>query len=104
MQKGESLTDFQSKEKESSPSSIGVQSSRFPTEVEYITKVDTKPAPKELNNMGNRVKRRFWNNRGKEILKVENEKKGKTHYSSKKELHTILKLKGNNSTISIKFE
>ena len=54
--------------------------------------------------MGNRVKRRFWNNRGKEILKVENEKKGKTHYSSKKELHTILKLKGNNSTISIKFE
>ena len=48
-----SLTDFQSKEKELSSSSIGVESSRVPTEVDYSARVDPRPTQEELNNMGN---------------------------------------------------
>ena len=38
-----SLIDFKSKEKESSPLSIGVESSRVPTEIDCSTKYDSKP-------------------------------------------------------------
>ena len=40
-----SLSDFQSKEKEESTSSTGVESSCVPNEADYGTKVDSKPIP-----------------------------------------------------------
>ena len=54
--------------------SIGVESSRVTTEVEYGTIVDSKPTQEKLKNMGNAGKRYFWNNRQKQWFKVENEK------------------------------
>ena len=42
-----SLPDFQSKEKESYYSSIGVESGRVPTEAYYSTKYCPKPTPEE---------------------------------------------------------
>ena len=54
-----SLPDFQSKERESSPSYISVESSRVPTEVEYSTKFDQKTTQYELKNMSNVEKRRL---------------------------------------------
>ena len=50
------LTELQSKEKESSPLSIGVASSRVPTEVDYTTTIDPKTTPDKWNNMGNSEK------------------------------------------------
>ena len=47
-----SLADFQSKDKESYPSYICVES----TEVDYSTKVYSKPTPDKLMNMGNAEK------------------------------------------------
>ena len=75
--------------KESSPSCICVQSSCVPTEVDYSTKVDQKPTQDELNNMVHAEKGRLWDNREKQTLKVENEKKGKTTYSYKKSYITF---------------
>ena len=40
-------------------------------------------------------KKHFWENRGKQILIVENEKNANTNYSSKKELHIIEKRESN---------
>ena len=51
-----SLADFQSKDKESYPSYICVESSRVSTEVDYSTKVYSKPTPDKLMNMGNAEK------------------------------------------------
>ena len=56
--------------KEYSTSSIGVESIWVPTEVDYSIKIDPKPKIEELDNIGNAEERRFWNNRGKQILKV----------------------------------
>ena len=54
-----SLPYFQSKEKESSPLSIGVESSGVTTEVDNSMKVDWKPTKDELNNMVNVENRSF---------------------------------------------
>ena len=53
------MPEFQWKEKESSLSSIGIESSLVPTEVDYTTKFDPKPTPYELNNMGNSQQNTF---------------------------------------------
>ena len=60
-----SLLDFQSKDMESSNSSIGVESSRVTTEVDYSTRVDYLPTQDKLKNMFNAEKILFWNNREK---------------------------------------
>ena len=65
--------------KESSPSCICVQSSCVPTEVDYSTKVDQKPTQCELKTLINAGKRRFWNNREKQILKAETNGKNIIH-------------------------
>ena len=41
---------------ESSPVSIGVESSQVSNEVDYSTNIDPKNATKELNNIGNTEK------------------------------------------------
>ena len=56
MHKIKSLPGLQSKDKESSLSYIGVESSRFSTEVDYTTTIDTKPTKDEWNNMSNAEK------------------------------------------------
>ena len=63
-----SLPDFQSKEKESYYSSIGVESGRVPTEAYYSTKYCPKPTPEEWNNMVNTEKRRFWKNKNPQMI------------------------------------
>ena len=42
---------FQSKDKQSNPSSLDVGSSLVSTEVDYITTIDPKPTREELENM-----------------------------------------------------
>ena len=55
-----------------------------PTVVYYTNTIDPKPKIDELDNMGNAEKRRFWKNRGKQILKIENEKMGRQFIHLKK--------------------
>ena len=53
--------------------------------------------------MGKSNKQRFWKNREKAILKLDNEKKEKQIINLKEELHTIKK-QGEHSTIEKKFD
>ena len=91
-----SLLYFKSKEKEFSPSFIGIELIQVTTGVDYTTTIDPKPTREELYNIGNALKTLSWKNRGKQILKVENEK------MEKQIIHIkiyIFKKMGKNSTI-----
>ena len=69
-----SLPELQSKEKESSPSYIGVDSSRVSSEVDYTTTIYPKPTSYEWTNTVNAENIPLWMNRGNCFLKVVNKR------------------------------
>ena len=111
MKKLTSLPKLKSKEKASSPSSIGVEYSQVSTENDHLSNVFYKLTPEELSKltneewieMGKSNKQSFWGRKRKYTLKLDNEKWEKIIHL-KKEFHTIKKKKGKNSTIETKFD